>query len=280
MARWMRRILLGLIAPALVVMVWHALASRAGEIVFPPLGAVWDVVAHPAAEPNVIDAPSLGFSALTSVLRVLIGFALAAVLAVPLGVVMGRVRAVHELLAPGFTMLRVVCPIAWLPVAIVLIGDVSVSRVVWGEADAWKHEVLHHVQLAMIAIIALGAFFPVLLAAAGGARAVRTALLESAGLMGASAWQTFWHVTLPHALPSIVNGMRVGLGIAWMVIVAAELYPGTLSGLGYTIWVSHEAAQYEYAFAAILYIMGIGVVANGILYAVEIRVGHWQAEQR
>jgi len=275
-----RKLSLGLILPALVLLAWHGLSLRESEVVIPRISAVWRVLCHPLAPPVSIPAPSLAFSAAITLLRVLAGFSSAALLGVPLGLLMGRLRTVHEAVSPLATMLRVVCPIAWLPVAIVLIGDLSLSEVLYGETDAWKHEVLDHIQVSMVAIIALGALFPVLLATERGAAAVRITLLESAALMGAGAWQRFWCVVLPHAMPAVVNGMRIGLGLAWMVIVAAELYPGTRSGLGYMIWVSHDAAQYDYAFAAILGIMAIGLVLNGILYALERRVSHWQAVQR
>ncbi len=280
MTAWLRKILLGALLPILLLGAWHYAASRPGEIVFPTVAAVWDVLAHPTHKPEVIDAPSMVFSAKISLLRVLIGYAAATALAVPLGLLIGRSRLAHEVTAPVANMLRVVCPIAWLPVAIVVIGTASLAEHVWGPAVAWQHETWAEIQPAMVLIIAWGAFFPILLSSGSGARSVRQSLLETAWLMRAGRVRRFRHVVLPYALPSILNGMRIGMGISWMVIVAAELYPGTRSGLGYTIWISHDTVQYEYTFAAIVYIMGIGLILDGLLWATERWVSHWQAMQR
>ncbi len=276
----LRIALVGMVLPVALLVAWHVAASRPGEVVFPRLASVWHVVAHPTEKPETIDAPSLAFSAKTSLLRIAIGYVLAAGLAIPLGLLMGRLRIAHEVMAPLTTMLRVVCPIAWLPAAIVVIGAASLAEHIWGPGQAWQHETLEEVQPAMVLIIAWGAFFPILLASSSGARSVRNALLETAWLTGMGRTGRFFCVTLPYALPSIVNGMRIGLGISWMVIVAAELYPGTRSGLGYTIWVSHDTVQYEYTFAAIAYIMLIGLILDGGLWSLERRVSHWQAVQR
>lgn len=280
MKAYLRGIVLGALPPLALLAAWHLLASRPGEIVFPPLRSVWEVLAHPLRSPEVIDAPSLAFSSWVTMVRVALGYAVAVLIGVPIGLWMGRSRLVHEASSPLITMLRVVCPIAWLPVAIVLLGASSLAEYAWGPAEAWRHATWNEVQPAMVLIIASGAFFPVLLASASGARSVRNALLETAWLMGASRVQRFRLITLPHALPSVVSGMRIGLGISWMVIVAAELYPGTRSGLGYTIWISHDTVQYQYTFASIITIMLIGLIIDGGLWLAERRVSHWQAVQR
>ncbi len=276
----LRKLFLGATLPILVLLAWHFESLRQGSI-FPSISQVWNIAAHPMHKPESIFAPCLAFSSLTSLLRMGLGYALAIISAVPLGLLMGRSRIVREACGPIIHMVRVVCPIAWIPVAIMLLGATSLAESFWGANLAWKHPVLCEIQPAMVLIVAWGAFFPVLLSSVSSAMAVRRSLLESAWLMGATPWQRFRLVVLPHSLPGIVSGMRIGLGISWMVIVAAELYPGTRSGLGYTIWESMEdSLQYQYAFAAILYIMAIGLVMNGILWLLERKVGHWQAMQK
>lgn len=274
------RLALGAVVPLLLVAAWSWRASWPGEVVIPSPGAVWEVALHPGAEPATIDAPPLGFSALTSLARVGLGFALAVVLAIPLGLLMGRSARIRALLSPSVTMVRVICPLAWLPLMIVLLGNASLAELLYGPAESWRHELLSSIQPAMVIVLAWGAFFPILLATAGAAQATQRRWLEGARLLGATRWQRFRWILLPAALPQILNSLRVGLGITWMVIVAAELFPGTRSGLGYTIWVAHETVQYRYAFAAVLYIMGIGLLLNGVLQALERHIGHWQAGQR
>jgi len=81
-------------------------------------------------------------------------------------------------------------------------------------------------------------------------------------------------------LPSIMTGLRVGMGIAWMVIIAAEIFPGTRAGLGYMIMTSHQVAEYQYAFACIIVIGFLGLVINFILQKISDYVGRWQQKER
>jgi len=131
-----------------------------------------------------------------------------------------------------------------------------------------------------VAVIWLGAFFPIALNAAGGAKRVREAHIEAARVLGATRGQVLAKVILPGAAPSIVTGLRVGGGIAWRVIIAAEIFPGTRGGLGYMIATAHEQASYEYAFASIIVIGAIGLVLDGLLRLAEHRVGRWQPKER
>jgi NitT/TauT family transport system permease protein len=276
-SKFLSRAATGTILPLLLLGAWHYAASRPGTLV-PTVSDVCRIILQPAAKPESIDTPCLGFSALVSLTRVGLGYLLAVTLAVPLGLLIGRNAAARAAVSPLVTMLRVVCPIAWLPLAILLLGVGNLAETIWGIPAAYRHKLLFEIQPAMVFIICWGAFFPILLATASSAHAVRKSLLENAWLLGAGSWSLFRHVVLPHSLPSIVSGMRIGLGISWMVIVAAELYPGTRSGLGYTIWVSQDTVQYQYTFAAVFYIMAIGLIINGLLWFLEKRLGHWQAE--
>ncbi len=270
-----------LILPGVVLLLWRlaAQASTTG-VVFPSIPDVLHVVRAPFEKPPFLDAPSLYFSSVTSLLRVLLGFALATAYGVPIGLMMGRSRAAQEVFSPAVTAVRVICPLAWMPLAIVLFGVDSLATLLFGEAEGWRYVTLDEIQPAMIVVTGLAAFAPIVLASAHAARALRENLVEAAWLMGASPRRIFVDVVVPHCLPTVLNGMRIGLGFAWMVIVAAELLPGTRSGLGFTIWVSHDAAVYEYTFAAMIYIGLIGLALNGILLLLEKRVGHWQAVQR
>jgi NitT/TauT family transport system permease protein len=278
----LRKILLGALVPGAVLLFWHQAATTRGESgIVPTVGEVAEKVLHPGERPATIDAPPLWFSVQTTVLRVAIGYGLAVIVAVPAGLMMGRTGWLQEVFGPTASMMRVVCPIAWMPVAILILGITPMGEILFGPLEGWKYERLNSIRPAMLLIVGWGAFFPVLLASADAAGAVRRGLLESATLMGATRWQRFRHVVVPHALPGILSGMRIGLGVSWMVIIAAELYPGTRSGLGYTIEASYtDNLQYGWAFAALAYIMLVGVVLNGGLWLVEKRVGHWRREQR
>jgi len=132
----------------------------------------------------------------------------------------------------------------------------------------------------VVAVIWLASFFPIVVNAAAGAAGVKRSHLEAVKVLGAGRWDLIRKVILPASVPSIVTGLRVGAGIAWRVIVAAEIFPGTRGGLGYMIATAHEQASYEYAFAAVVVIGAIGVGLDGAFRVLAARVGHWQSREK
>jgi NitT/TauT family transport system permease protein len=172
-----------------------------------------------------------------------------------------------------------VSPIAWLPVTIIVFGLSSPATALYGE-QAWQADILDQLRFAIVAVIWLGAFFPIAVNTAAGAISVRGSHLEAARVLGASRRQLLRKVVLPSAAPSIMTGLRLGGGIAWRVIIAAEIFPGTRSGLGYMIVTAHAVIAYEYAFASIIVIALIGLSLDGVLRAAEASVGRWQSRQR
>jgi NitT/TauT family transport system permease protein len=240
---------------------------------------VVDVLIHPFREPLSLDATSLASGAIISVVRVACGFALAALTAVPIGLLVGRWRPAREVLAPTIAAAMVISPIAWMPIAIIVFGLSSPATAVWGD-EAWRFGLLDQLRFAIVAVIWLGSFFPIVLNTAAGAGGVRDAHLEAARVLGASRRQLLTKVVLPSAGPSIMTGLRVGGGIAWRVIIVAEIFPGTRGGLGYMITTAHEQASYEYAFASIIVIAAIGLGIDGLLRLAARRVGRWQVKQR
>ena len=275
--RWIVRVLLGAIVPVAILVVWHV--ASVGSVVVPSIGAVLEVLAHPLRDPPALDSTSLSSGALISVLRVVCGFGLAAVTAIPIGLLVGRSRGAMDMLSPTMAAAMVISPIAWIPVAIIAFGLSSPATALYGD-EHWRFGLLDQLRFAIVAVIWLGAFFPIALNAAGGAKRVREAHIEAARVLGATRRQVLAKVILPSAAPSIVTGLRVGGGIAWRVIIAAEIFPGTRGGLGYMIATAHEQASYEYAFASIIVIGAIGLVLDGMLRLAEHRVGRWQPKER
>jgi NitT/TauT family transport system permease protein len=215
-----------------------------------------------------------------TLLRLAIGFGLGVLTAVPLGFWAGTNRAVDRILYPFVQLSRSVNPVVLLPIVTVLFGLSSVASVVVGPLEAWKHDMWDQVQLAMIFILWWGAFFPVFMSTVHGVRSVRTAYLETMELLGATDRQALAKVVLPHALPSIAHGMRIAMGITWLVLLAAEIFPGTRSGIGYMLCTACKTSDYQYTFAAVIVIGAVGLVIDVLLNRLEQRVGHWQAAER
>ncbi len=272
------RVLLGMVPFLAILGLWTWAAGRTGSVV-PGPGRVLQVLAHPFRPPPNLDSLSLAESALVSLLRVAAGFFLALVTAVPMGILVGRSPFFRVLLGPLVEAGRPICPVAWLPLTILIFGFSSAGTLLFGEGG-WKHDLLDQLQLAMAAVIWWGAFFPIFVNTVHGVRSARRLYVETALSMGASRAQVLRIVVLPAALPSITAGLRIGFGTAWMVIVAAEFFPGTKAGLGYLITTAHQLGQYEYAFASIIVIAFIGIAANSFLLRLEERVGRWRARER
>jgi len=273
------KLVLGLIFPFAVLFAWW-LGIRSGTAVVPTFGEVWHVLTHPFDIPQDLYSRSLAFSVMMTLLRLAIGFGAGVVTAVPLGLWAGQNRVVDRILYPLVQTARPVNPIVLLPIATVLFGLTSVASIFVGPDEAWKYDVWDQVQLAMVMILWWGAFFPIFISTVHGVRTTRTAFIESMRLMGAGRMQIFMKVILPHALPSIANGMRIALGVTWLVLIAAEIFPGTRSGLGYMLCVACKTSDYQYTFAAIMIIGFIGYITDRLLLKFEHQVGHWQAAER
>src|SRR4029077_3106905 len=138
---------------------------------------------------------------LASIQRVYGGFFLALLLGVPLGLLIGRVRAIRPLLDPTLSLLRPVPVTAWLPLSMIFFG--------LGPRSA-------------VFLVFLGAFYPILLNTVFGVRSIDPRLVEAAAMLGCRGSAMFRSVILPAALPSIFNGLRLGLGFAWVLIVVGE----------------------------------------------------------
>jgi len=275
--RILSRLALGAVPPILLLVIWYV--ASVGSVVVPSIGSVLEVLAHPFREPPALDATSLASGAAVSVLRVVCGFGLAAATAVPVGILVGRSRTAMAMLSPTMSAAMVISPIAWIPVAIIAFGLSSPATALFGD-EAWRYGLLDRVRFAIVAVIWLGAFFPIALNAAAGARGVRDSHIEAARVLGAGRRQVLAKIILPGAAPAIMTGLRVGGGIAWRVIIAAEIFPGTRSGLGYMIATAHEQASYQYAFASIIVIGAIGLGLDGLLRLAARRVSRWQPKER
>lgn len=272
------RILLGAVPPLLLLLVWHIGAGGEGVVV-PPIGKVVDVLSHPFAEPPNMDSLPLADSAMISLLRVSLGFGIALLSAIPLAIWVGRSRFARDLFTPIIEMGRPISPVAWMPLAIILLGFTSLGSLLYGR-ESWQHSLLDQLQLAIVGVIWWGAFFPIFLNSVHGVTTVKRLYIEAAMANGATRFRLLWHVILPAAMPSIMVGVRLGMGRALMVIVAAEFFPGTRAGLGYIITTSHQVAQYEYAFASVVVVGLIGLTVNMLLQLLENRVSRWQVKER
>ena len=187
-----------------------------------------------------------------SLFRVLLGFAAAMVIGIPLGLLMAVSKTFNSLSFPSFEILRPIPPLAWVPVSIIF----------------WPTQ-----ELSIAFVTFLGAFFTVVINVVGGAKAIDGRFFQAAQSMGASQWDIFRRVVLPATLPSIVVGSSVGMGITWNVVVAAEMISGGGSsgsggGLGFFIWNSYVGGSYEQIVVGMISIGIAGYACSEVLRAV------------
>ncbi len=180
---------------------------------------------------------------LASIQRVLLGYGLAVAVAVPLGFAVGLLPILNRALDPFIQILRPVSPLAWMPLALYTFKDSSISS---------------------IFIIFISALWPVLINTAHGAASVRPDWLNVARVMGLSPWKRLLKIVLPASVPMILTGMRISIGIAWLVIVAAEMVSGQ-SGIGFFIWNEWNNLQISSMVVAIFLIGIVGLMLDQLL---------------
>ncbi|MBI4591504.1 MAG: ABC transporter permease [Candidatus Rokubacteria bacterium] len=190
----------------------------------------------------------------TSVKRVLVGFGLASALALPLGLLLGLYRPLEAFCDGLLSVLRPIPPFAWIPLAILWfgIGDGSTQFVVL-----------------------YAAFWPILLNTIAGVRDIDRSLLKAASSIGSRGLSLFVHVIVPGSLPLVLTGLRIGLGIAWMSIVAAELVAAQ-SGLGFMIMFYRSLFITENVIVGMLAIGVLGYLMDRLMRAIEKRLMPWR----
>jgi NitT/TauT family transport system permease protein len=234
---------------AVVLTCWHMLVIKSGTKVFPaPIGVVRGLR-------ELIERGLLLRYMRDSLLRVALGFGLATLLGVPLGLWMGWRPLVARALNPLIQVLRPISPLAWIPVAIVLFGVGSG---------------------AAIFLIFLASLFPIVVSAMTAVRDVPVIYVRAAKNFGLSPRDLFLRVIFPATLPRVITGLRLTLGVAWLVVVAAEMI-AVDSGLGYLIVDARNAGKrYDLVVAGMLLIGLVGLTLDvGFRRLERIRSIRW-----
>jgi len=181
--------------------------------------------------------------------RVLQGFGLAALVAIPLGLMIGWSRLTRRLVDPTIQLLRPVPITAWLPFAIAVFGIYDASA---------------------LFLIGMGAFYPIVVNTTHGVRDTNLLLLRAARMMGAGSGTVLAKVVFPSALPSIFTGMRLGIGVAWTAVIVAEMI-AVKSGLGYVLWDAYYVGRMDICVATMVSVGFLGFISDRVIvYASRI----------
>ncbi|WP_243706211.1 nitrate ABC transporter permease [Micromonospora sp. KC721] len=238
-----------LVGLAVFVALWQ-LATRNSATVPGPLDSartLGDLLSRPFF--NTTNDKGIGLHLYISLRRVFMGFGLAALVGITLGLAMGAARPVWSALNPLVQVLRPVSPLAWFPIWLYIIQEPSQSAII---------------------VIFITTLWPTLINTAAGAVAIPHDQRNVALVFKFRPLAYLWHVLIPNALPSIITGLRLSMGIGWMVIVAVEMLQGN-SGVGYFVWNSYNALELDKVVAAIVLIGVVGLVLDTVL----LRLARW-----
>jgi NitT/TauT family transport system permease protein len=250
-----RGVLLALGFPVAVVAVWHfATYGRKFSLVPPPSDVALEL--YDLAFGGIFDdaySQTLHIHLIASMSRVYGGFALALAVALPLGLMIGRIPLVRQLLDPTLQLLRPIPVTAWLPLAMIMFG--------LGPRSAFF-------------LVFLGAFYPILINTIFGVRSVDPRLFEAASMLGCQGSAQFFKVVLPASLPAIFTGLRLGLGFAWVVIVVGEM-TGVPTGLGAIIMEARQLSRTEIVICGMVVIGVAGFITDRLVLALGRRLLRW-----
>jgi nitrate/nitrite transport system permease protein len=237
-----------LIVIALILLVWELICSKPGATLPPPsrvLKDTWELIVDPFFDRGGIDK-GLFWHLSASLQRVAFGYALAATVGVALGTLVGQSTWAMRGLDPIFQVLRTVPPLAWLPLSLAAFRD--------GQPSA-------------IFVIFITAIWPVIINTAVGIRNIPQDYRNVAAVLRLNHFEFFFKIMVPAAAPYIFTGLRIGIGLSWLAIVAAEMLIGGV-GIGFFIWDAWNSSHISEIILALIYVGVIGFVLDRIVAAV------------
>jgi nitrate/nitrite transport system permease protein len=235
---WLMSVIACAAGLAAFVAAWAAIAKFGGRI--PDPLSVAAAAAKIFADPFYSKGPNdqgIGWNVLSSLKRVGIGFGLAALVGIPLGFVVGRFRFAAGMAAPIIALLKPVSPLAWLPIGL-LVFKAANPAAIW--------------------VIFICSLWPMIVNTAVGVRQIPQDYLNVARVLNLSEWKVFTKILFPAVLPYMITGVRLSIGVAWLVIVAAEMLTGGV-GIGFWVWDEWNNLKVEHIIIAIFTIGIVGL---------------------
>ena len=235
---------------ALLIGIWALCTIKGGS--FPTPGATWDSARELFADPFYRKTPNdqgIGWNILASLGRVGIGFGLAALVGIPLGFLIGRFPLLNRMASPLISLLRPVSPLAWLPIGLLVLKSANPAAI-------WT--------------IFICSIWPMVVNTAIGVQRVPQDYLNVARVLNLSEWKVITRILLPAVLPYLLTGVRLSVGTAWLVIVAAEMLTGGV-GIGFWVWDEWNNLNVPHILIAIFVIGIVGLLLEQALMAVARR---------
>jgi nitrate/nitrite transport system permease protein len=245
------RIAAPLVGILVFLMIWHAIAQL-GTI--PGPAKTWVAAKVVFSDPFYRNGPNdqgIGWKVLSSLARVGTGFGMAALIGIPLGFLIGRFSFIRQMCEPIIGLLRPVSPLAWLPIGLLVFKGAHPAAI-------WT--------------IFISSIWPMVINTAIGVQRIPQDYLNVARVLNLSEWKVLTRILFPAVLPYMLTGVRLSIGVAWLVIVAAEMLTGGV-GIGFWVWDEWNNLKVENIIIAILIIGGIGLLLEHALLIIAKR---WQ----
>jgi nitrate/nitrite transport system permease protein len=234
-----------LVTLALLMIFWQIVCSKPGSTLPPPT-VIWQQAKDLITEPFFVAGPQdigLGWRVLTSLQRVAIGYGLAGLVGIALGTIIGQSVWAMRGLDPIFQVLRTISPLAWLPISLAAFRDSQPSA---------------------IFVIFITSVWPIIINTAVGIRNIPQDYRNVALVLRLNHYEFFTKIMIPSAAPYIFTGLRIGIGLSWLAIVAAEMLTGGV-GIGFFIWDAWNSSRLPDIIVALAYIGGIGFLLDRVV---------------
>lgn len=245
LGEWVARVVPPLLGLLFLVLVWYAISVSTGGNIPTPAetwrGAV-DIFSDPFYRYSINDQ-GIGWNVLMSLQRVGMGFGLAAAIGIPLGFMIGRFTFLNRMFSPLISLLRPVSPLAWLPIGLLLFKAANPAAI-------W--------------VISICSIWPMIINTAVGVSKIPQDYLNIARVLNLSGWNVFSKILFPATLPYMLTGVRLSIGTAWLVIVAAEMLTGG-TGIGFWLWDEWNNLKVEHIVIAIFVIGIVGLMLEHLL---------------
>jgi nitrate/nitrite transport system permease protein len=250
---WLARAFAMAVGLGFFVGVWAILAKVGGQL--PDPASTFDAAVKIFSDPFYSKGPNdqgIGWNVLTSLGRVGLGFGMAALVGIPLGFMLGRFRFLSDMASPIISMLRPVSPLAWLPIGLLIFKAANP---------------------AAIYVIFICSLWPMIINTAVGVRQVPQDYLNVARVLNLSEWKVFSKILFPAVLPYMITGVRLSIGVAWLVIVAAEMLTGGV-GIGFWVWDEWNNLNVRHIIIAIFVVGIVGLALEQLMLLLARRFSY------
>jgi len=242
-----------LVAIAIFLVVWQLFSLTPGATLPGPIQVVqetWILIGWPFYDRGGIDK-GLFWQVLASLQRVAIGYTLAAIVGIGLGILVGTNKLMSKALDPIFQFLRVIAPLAWVPIALAA---------------------LRQNEPAALFVIFITSIWPILINTSVGVRQIPSDYNNVAKVLQLSKKEYFFNILIPATLPYIFTGLRIALGLAWLAIIAAEIVMSGIVGIGFFIWNAYQNNQVSEVILAVVYIGAVGLLLDKLMVWLEGKI--------